>query len=362
MDMITLLRAVDKITCFIRACALLWAAILAMAPAVGIAAATNITHPPRAAALRLGAILFNDANLSADGRISCAECHQPDHAFSDSKARAEGTHGLAGTRNAPSLLNVADRSTLFWDGRRNSLEELMLDPLLGPREHGLRNSDELVARVDADRTVRQAYAAAFGAHEPVSKKGIAQSLAAYVSTLRTIESPLDRYVLRKDLSALNEKEILGYELFKGRAGCTACHLIGPSSATFTDDQFHNQGIGAGYLHSNLRALVDRALAIDPKTLGTAIQSDPQLAALGRFLVTRKPADIGAFRTPSLRSVSRTAPYMHDGSIPTLQDAVRHELYYSAADRGANFSYGELDALAAFLRVLSGPEPSAKRIY
>jgi cytochrome c peroxidase len=340
----------------------LLALALAAAPTAVLAAAPVAAYPPHDAAVRLGALLFHDISLSADSRVSCAECHQPDHAFSDSKARAEGVYGLTGTRNVPSLLNVADRSTLFWDGRRNSLEDLMMDPLLGPREHGLRNSNDLVARVDADRAVRQAYADAFGAHEPVSEKGIAQSLTTYVATLRTIESPVDRYVLRKDPSALDAKEISGYELFKGRAGCSACHLIGPTSATLTDEQFHNQGIGSGYLSSNLRALVDRSLAIEPQKLGIAIQSDPEIAALGRFLVTRKPADIGAFRTPSLRSVSGTAPYMHDGSIPTLQDAVRHELYYSAADRGANFSYGELDALVAFLRALSDPDPSARGTY
>jgi len=156
---------------------------------------------------------------------------------------------------------------------------------------------------------------------------------------------------QQDLSALDAREIAGYGLFKGRAGCTACHLIGPASAPLTDEQFHNQGIGSGHLHSNLRVVVDRALTVEARDLGSVIQSDPEVAALGRFLVTRKSTDIGAFRTPSLRNVSRTSPYMHDGSVATLQAAVRHELYYSAADRGANFSYAELEALVAFLQTL-----------
>jgi cytochrome c peroxidase len=298
-------------------------------------------------------LLFNDTDLSADGRISCAQCHQPDHAFSDSKPLAQGTHGMKGTRNAPSLLNAADRTALFWDGRRSSLEELMLDPLLGPREHGLRDADELASRIEGDHAMRAAYAVAFGSRAPLSAKNIARSLAAYVSTLRTSESPFDRYASGKDSSALDAKEIFGYELFKGRAGCSACHLIGPSSAPLTDEQFHNQGVGSSYLQSDVRAVVDRALTVETKDLGNVIQSDPVVGALGRYLVTHKPTDIGAFRTPSLRDVSLSAPYMHDGSIPTLQDAVRHELYYSSADHGANYSYAELEALVAFLRTLAG---------
>ena len=228
----------------------------------------------------------------------------------------------------------------------------MLDPLLGPREHGLQSSNEVVARLTEDRAVRRAYMDAFGAQAPITAENVARSLTAYVSSLRTSDSPFDRYAFRNEPSALGAKEILGYELFKGRAGCTACHLIGATSATLTDEQFHNQGIGSSYLQSNLRAVVDRALAVEPQLLGSVIQSDPDVAALGRLLVTRNPRDIGAFRTPSLRNVSRTAPYMHDGSIPTLQDAIRHELYYSAADRGANFSHDELEALVAFLQSLT----------
>jgi len=335
----------------IRTTALLLTMVSTVASVVK-AAPPAITPRTRDAIAHLGALLFNDVSLSADSRVSCARCHQPDHVFSDSRSLAEGAYGMKGTRNAPSLLNAADRTTLFWDGRRSSLEELMLDPLLGPREHGLRDADELVSRIDGDRAMRAAYAVAFGSRAPLSAKNLARSLAAYVSTLRTSESLFDRYISGKDSSALDAKEVHGYELFKGRAGCSACHLIGPTSAPLTDAQFHNQGIGASYLQSNMRAVIDRALTIEPKDLGNVIQTDPQVGALGRFLVTRKSIDIGAFRTPSLNNVSRSAPYMHDGSISTLEDAVKHELYYSAADRGANFSHAELEALVAFLETLA----------
>jgi cytochrome c peroxidase len=180
-----------------RSTALLFTIILAAAPSAN-ATASAISPPSHDATIRLGLLLFNDTDLSADGRISCAQCHQPDHAFSDSKPLAQGTHGMKGTRNAPSLLNAADRTALFWDGRRSSLEELMLDPLLGPREHGLRDADELASRIEGDRAMRAAYAVAFGSRAPLSAKNIARSLAAYVSTLRTSESPFDRYASGKD--------------------------------------------------------------------------------------------------------------------------------------------------------------------
>jgi cytochrome c peroxidase len=327
-------------------------AVLFAVHLVGVGASPSDDRRQSDPIIVLGALLFNDTDLSADGRISCAECHQSAHAFSDSKPRAQGVHRMEGTRNAPTLLNAAEHSSLFWDGRRGSLEELMLDPILGPREHGLGSTRELENRVTANRILRKAYADAYGERESVESKHIARALAEYVGTLRTSKSAFDRYAFDNDSSALNSVEASGYELFKGRAGCTACHLIGATKAPLSDEQFHNQGVGSAYLQSKVRDVIDRALAIKPDALSSAIQSDSEVAALGRFLVSRDPNDIGAFRTPSLRNVSRTSPYMHDGSVETLQDAVQHELYYSSADRGANFSYEEREALVAFLRTLT----------
>ena len=237
----------------------------------------------------------------------------------------------------------------------------MLDPLLGPREHGLRSSTDIEQRVAGEPAQRQTYAEAYGTNVPVVAKNVAESLATYVSTLRTSDSLFDRYAFRNDPAALNSEEVFGYELFMGRAGCAACHLVGKDAAPFTDNRFHNQGIGASYLTPKLRVLVDRALSIEPQALSAAIQSDQEISALGRFLVTHKPTDIGAFRTPSLRNVFVTSPYMHDGSISTLREAVKHELYYAAPDRGANFSYAEQEALVAFLRTLTDEHGSAETL-
>ena len=327
------------------------AAAFAMACVLAVNAALA-SDGARGQVAQFGAILFHAKQLSADGQISCAECHQPTRAFSDSTSLSEGIHGMSGTRNAPSLLDSVDRATLFWDGRRSGLEMLVLDPLLSPREQGLQTPGDIEDRVAGDRFLRRAYADAYGANEPVKVENIARSLAAYVSTLKTSNSRFDQYFFLNDLAALTTQEASGYRLFTGRARCTICHSVGKDTAPFTDDAFHNQGIGANHLRANVRGLVDRAIAIDPNDLGTAVQSSQEIAALGRFLVTHQIADIGAFRTPSLRNASLTSPYMHDGSIATLREAVKHELYYSAPDRGANFSNEEQEALVAFLRTLN----------
>jgi cytochrome c peroxidase len=275
----------------------------------------------------LGRALFFDTALSADGEVACASCHRPERAFADDAAISRGVHHRKGTRNSPSLLEAARGKDLFWDGRRTSLESLILDPLLHPNEHGMASPADIVRRV------RERHAAAHSlafAGRDVSADTIARAVAAYVRTLEPGDSPFYRFQFGGDTAALTEGQRRGLKLFVGRAECSRCHTLGPQAAPFTDGMYHS-----GETRTDLQPrlhLVARELAGLPEAERfAAVASREDVAALGRFVVTLRPEDIGRFRTPSLRNVALTAPYMHDGSVPTLREAVERELYYRAGN-------------------------------
>lgn len=321
------------------------------------ASGPNATRPEAVASPRrptpqeaLGRALFFDTSLSADGRTACMSCHQPERAFSDRDALAVGTHHRVGTRNSPSLLDVDDGRTLFWDGRRTSLEELILDPLLHSHEHGLSSASELVARVRQRHTA--AHSLAFPKEE-VSTRTITRSLAAYVRTLKSGASPFERFHFGKEAAALDESQRRGFKLFMGRAECGRCHLVGPQAAPFTDGGFHS-GESREDLRPRLPAVAREVANLPESERFSAVASREDVAALGRFVVTLRPEDIGRFRTPSLRNVALTAPYMHDGSVPTLREAVERELYYRAGRdaRLGTLTPRERADLVAFLEALT----------
>lgn len=306
----------------------------------------------KVAGAELGAKLFQDTSLSRDGTIACSSCHDPRRAYTDGHAQSRGVGGLVGTRNAPSLLDVAAQAPLFWDGRQMQLERLIREPLLGPREHGLADVKDLRDRLQANATYRDGLRDAYpeSVDQPLDDLAV-RALADFLRGLKSGESAFDRH-LRGDTQALQPEQLRGLALFQGRAGCSACHRVEGSRPALTDHGFHNHGIASARIADRLTQLVQQAAALAPARLSAVIQEDAQLAALGRYLVTGNPADIGRFRTPALRNVAITAPYMHDGSVATLRAAVDHELYYSAADRGAGFSHEERDALVAFLAALT----------
>jgi len=269
----------------------------------------------------LGRRLFFDQRLSADRSIACASCHRPERAFSDSLPKAIGVYGRVGRRNAPALVNLAYAQSLFWDGRAQTLEEQVLRPIEDSLEMALR-LPELVSRLANDRPYRRAFHRAFG--DRVNADNVARALASFVRTLRLGGSAVDRF-RAGDTAALSAEARRGLRLFVGKANCTACH-VGPN---FTDEQFHNTGISWGS------------------------------GDLGRFVVTGLEEDRGRFSTPTLREVACTAPYLHDGSMATLEQVV--EFY----DGGGNPNPGldpeirplrltaeEKAALVAFLRTLS----------
>jgi len=317
-----------------------------------------VTDPERIA---LGRMLFFDRRLSSNGTMSCAMCHVPEQGFaSNGSRRAIGIAGRSLPRNAPSLLGVAWRPALFHDGRESSLVEQAWQPLLHPDEMGNASVDQVLARIRSLREYAGRFERAFDG-AAASKRTVGQALAAFEASLVSAGSRFDRWRFGGDVSALSPLEQRGFDLFTGKGRCGACHRVDERFASFTDARYHVTGAGAG---APRRHVVTLAPGVQTEL------SDADLASLrgddppdpGRFAVTHDPADRNAFRTPMLRDVARTAPYMHDGSIATLEEVV--DFYdrgggdvagRSALLRPLVLSRDEKSALAAFLRALDGEE-------
>ena len=306
------------------------------APPLGSPADFAATPWVTPAKVRLGRWLFHDTRLSADGTLSCASCHRSAHGFSEPTATSTGVGGQRGSRKAPPILNAAwpIYPAWFWDGRATSLAEQARGPLANPIEMAMP-LDAVVATVAARPGYRRAFAEAFG-DERLDIDRVAEALAAYEGTRLSGNAPADRFDAG-DEAALTPAQRRGRALFFGRAGCNKCHL-GPN---YTDSRFHN--LGAGWRPPAPGA---------PAASGFA---DP-----GRAAVTHDARDTGAFKTPTLREVSRRAPYMHDGSLATLREAVATyraggipNPWLSELSRPIPLSDTEVDELVAFLGALDG---------
>ncbi|MGH8614350.1 MAG: cytochrome-c peroxidase [Gammaproteobacteria bacterium] len=321
---------------------------------LGVFAQASPSPRPVAPLVRLGQILFSDIRFSQDGKVSCGVCHHPDQAFTDAKPVAIGIEGLKGTRNTPSLRNAAYTAAKLWDGRRDGLAAQVLEPFVNPREHGLATRDELVRRFRAAADYAPLFQNAFRrplAH--AAPEDIAQALSAYVTALAPSDTRLSRYLYGRETAALNPAEQRGLELFRGRTHCADCHSIGDQAAPLTDGQYHSLALGFDRLAPQLAALIGKVAKASLEYRERWIGEDPEVAALGRFVITLAPVDIGAFKTPSLYAVTDTAPYMHDGSIPTLDEALDRELYYRGRDLGhpVVLSVTERADLLTFLKTL-----------
>jgi cytochrome c peroxidase len=308
--------------------------------------------------IALGKQLFNDPHLSADGTIRCASCHIPDKAYTDGRSVAVGVGGHRGTRNTPSLLSIAaaQETSFFWDGRRGALDQAVLDPLTNPVEMGLHDQTQLLQRVRQDPHYVDAFAQAYpDAPQAITSEQIAIALVDYVRSLKPAESAYDRYALRADASALNPRAVLGLALFKGKGRCAECHLLNGAPPMLTDHAFHRTGVGLDAINQDLPALTQAVIqrSLQGADIGNRVATHADESQLGRFNVTQDPADIGLFRTPSLRNVSRTAPYMHDGSVATLDDAIDREVYYRSLEAGhpLQLTVEEREELKAFLQTL-----------
>ena len=269
-----------------------WQALPRVAPAPG-------GQPATPAQVALGEQLFFDRHLSADRQLACASCHDlAQKGGADGRPTSLGIHGQIGARNAPTVLNAAFQSRLFWDGRAESLEAQATGPLVNAIEMGMPSLDAVVARVRADARYAPAFRAAFGDDAPISIERIATAIASYERTLITPDSPYDRFV-RGDVQALNVQAQRGMALFDA-VGCTQCH----GGANFSSASLLDAG-PAWRLFPAWPAAADPALQL---------ARDPGLAAPG--------SAAGVWRVPSLRNVADTAPYFHNGSVQQLDEAVR----------------------------------------
>jgi cytochrome c peroxidase len=283
-------------------------------------------NPPTEAKVALGKKLYFDARLSSDGTIACASCHAPQSAFADPRGTktSAGVRGQLGTRNAPTTLNALFLTDQFWDGRAASLEEQALGPFINPVEMGLADHDALVDEIAGLGEYGPLFEAAFGSPE-VTAERIGQALATFERTLVALNAPIDRF-LAGDASAISASAQRGWDLFNGKARCNNCHGWVEVFPLFTDELYHNIGVGVKNVDFE-RVAAQAEKAKTPEAIDALALQDAEASELGRFLVTRQPKDIGAFKTPQLRNVALTAPYMHDGSEATLREVV--EFY----DRG-----------------------------
>lgn len=333
------------------------ALILAMSPLPAPAPdpTNRVADDPRAAAL--GASLFQDVGLSRDGLTSCATCHQSERAFTDGKKVATAVG--VGTRNTPSLLSAPWQTWFFWDGRADSAWSQATGPIRNPIE---MNADAAWVRARVEAAWAAPYTEVFGPIGPADEvlANVGKAIAAHERTLRPPEGALDRYVadLRTgtDSAALTEQEERGLLLFVGRAGCFNCHH-GP---LLTDHSFHALGLPTGAAPDVGRGEGAELVLADPYNCRGAYSDAPDRCDELRYLDPGFEDWPGAFKTPSLRGVGRTAPYMHDGSMPTLEAVVS---FYSTLPGRAAVGHRELTLqplmlsdtqqadLTAFLRTL-----------
>jgi cytochrome c peroxidase len=282
-------------------------------------------NPQSDAKIALGKALYFDPRLSSDNTISCASCHRPDAAWADTTPTSEGVNHQKGGRNSPTILNAGYIVPQFWDGRALHLEKQAVGPVANPVEMDLP-LPKLIERLKASPGYVRMFQEAFGA-EP-SEDLVAKAIASFERTIISKNSPYDKY-LEGDRAAMTAPARRGMKLFEGKGHCLPCH----SGPAFSDQRFHNLGVG---------------------------YSKGKFADVGRYAVTKQQEDMGAFRTPPLRSVAMTPPYLHDGSEATLEGVI--DLY----DRGGipnphldrmmvplHLSRWEKADLVAFLNALTG---------
>lgn len=332
------------------------------APLLQTIAEIPADNPQTPENIALGMKLFFDPRLSVDGTVACASCHNPDRAFTDGKPTSVGVKGRVGQRNAPTILNALYNKVQFWDGRAKTLEDQAGFPITNPSEMGQPSLDAAVAKISAIPEYQQAFQQVFG--QAPNGLNLVRAIASYERTLISFDSPFDHFI-NGDQNAIDAAAQRGWVLFNTKAHCNRCHAAVNMDVTyFTDFDFHN--IGIGIIRHHVVPLAQKAVRLIqkgdlPAIDRAAIQAD--LSVLGRFLVTRKEADIAAFKTPTLRNVLVTAPYFHDGSQQTLWDTMDH---YNKGDGIKNpwldediqplaLSEQEIDDVVAFLASLTSAD-------
>lgn len=275
----------------------------------------------------LGKRLFFDKSLSVDGSVSCASCHVPERGFADGSQFSAGVRGKRGPRHTPTLINRAFSRAQFWDGRAATLEDQALAPLVNSIEMGNPNVDAVIRRLKTDQAYREEFRRAFPEDREITDRNLARALSSFERTILAGNSSFDQFANGKK-DALSESASRGYRLFLGKAGCAVCHV----SFNFSDEIYHNLGIGSA-----------------------AKKPDE-----GRFAVSRQDSHQGAFKTPTLRELTSTAPYMSDGSLKTLEEVIDYydrgcqpNRWLSPKIKALNLNQQEKADLVEFLKSLSG---------
>ncbi len=299
-------------------------------PTVAPAPADNPTTPAK---VELGKMLFFDPRFSSTGTVSCFTCHNVMEGGEDHRPTSIGVHGQKGGRNAPTVWNAALNSVQFWDGRAATLEDQAKGPPVNPIEMGMENLRAVIDRIRQIPGYRAYFEKAFGSGDVVTMDNAARAIASYERTLLTPNSPYDRYV-NGDKSALTEQQVRGMKTFVA-VGCMTCHqgplFSGPAQPTGTGNFVRFPSFPQNPYVSLYDLSKDK----------------------GRFAVTHNPADESVWRVPMLRNLLYTAPYMHNGSVNTLPDAVR---VMTAGQIGRALADKDVDDLVAFLGSLTGEFP------
>ncbi|HET9695148.1 MAG TPA: cytochrome c peroxidase [Steroidobacteraceae bacterium] len=290
-------------------------------------------NPTTAAKVELGKMLYHDPRFSETGTVACASCHNVMEGGDDHRPTSVGVHGVLGGRNAPTVYNAAFLSSQFWDGRAATLEEQAKGPITNPVEMGMKDLPAAIARIRAIPGYQPYFAAAFGSGDTVTIDNAAKAIASYERTLITPNSPYDRYV-RGDKAALTAQQQHGMQLF-AEVGCGGCHqgasFAGPALPT-----------GAPFLQKF------------PVVASSALVAEYDLASdTGRAVSSGKPEDTNVWRVPTLRNLTYTAPYMHNGAVKSLPEAVR---VMASAQLARELTPAEAGDIAAFLGTLAGEFP------
>jgi len=320
-------------------------------------------NPVSAKKIALGRKLFFDRRLSLNNTFSCAMCHIPEQGFSSNEmTTAVGIEGRSVRRNSPTIYNVAFASMLFHDGRENTLEQQVWGPLLANNEMGNPSIGYVIDKVKALADYQGLFEQSFNV--AANMMTIGQALASYQRSLVSADSPFDRWYFGKQGDAVSEKVKRGFALFKGKGACIACHTVGKNYALFTDNQMHNTGIG--YRESMQKIPEKQSIQVAPGVFIEVDQqqltaiSEPKASDLGRYEITQEPQDRWKYKTPSLRNITLTAPYMHNGSLSTLAEVIQFYNQGGVSNetldpliKPLHLSTTEISDLLALLQALTG---------
>ena len=329
-------------------------------PAVPVPADNPLTKEK----VSLGRRIFFDRRLSINDTFSCAICHIPEQGFTNNEIQtAVGVEGRSGKRNSPTIYNIAYHERLFHDARESTLEQQVWSPFLAHNEMANPSIGYVINKIKAISEYDGLFEKAFDGRGPTMET-VGMALASYQRTLNAGDSPFDRWYFGKQKNAVNDQVKRGFDIFKGKGQCNVCHLMQKDHALFTDDQLHNTGLGykasMGITGKTTRVQLAPGVYAEVDNEVIARVSRPKENDLGRYEVTENPNDRWKFRTPSIRNVAVTAPYMHDGSMHTLREVV--EFYnqggvpnevLSPLIKPLGLTEEEIDDLVAFMQSLTG---------